>query len=341
MKLKNVVVSSLFAGTLIFGSYLPVLAITRATIENTQDQNTINNCKAQLQLTDEQLPKFTEDYNNFAEQSAQIKKKYNNNMLLAKGDINKLIFQTDKSMKIYLTDAQFNAYKKLFNSGQMGKNAIPAVASNAGSGTPPTPVNSNAGNKVAGNGAGTTNTTPSSVSVTNLGINALVDPLKDLLKLTPDQYTKLQADTKAYDSKLSQMGGDATSQNAAIKTLNDQTVQKMKTYLDNDQLTKFVLATTLQQNIMTGKNLSPDQKALINKMRYEYKMNDAQIEMVVLVWAEGKVKVDAIQKSNETPQAKMQAIQSVMKGCDNKLHNILTPEQYTAMHDDVLAQIKK
>lgn len=309
------------------------------------DQTFINNCTAQLQLTGDQVPKFTDDYNSFQTQLAAIKKKFNNNLLLAKGETDKLVAQTDKSIKTYLSEAQFKAYKKLYNSGQLGKNSTVAVVPGTTTTTPAqTQVQpqSSAGIKTQPQVKPVSN----SVDVTNLGIEPLVDPLKDLMKLTPDQVIKLKADAKAFDNQLALIeknnANNPAGKDAAVKTLTDQTVKKMDVYLNDDQLLKFVSACHLQQNIILGKNLSPDQKALVNKMRNDYQMNDAQILMVVLVWVEGRVKLEAIKaNASKDPQAAVVLTQNTLKAMDAKLKNVMTPAQYDAMHDDVVAQMKK
>ncbi len=345
MKWRNTVCSSIiFAVATFFNAHTVTAGNAKGSSANYQsDEVFMSNAQAQLQLTADQYPKFEADHNSFTTQLAAIKKKYNNNMVLAKNDINKLIASTDKSIKTYLSGMQFGAYKKLYNTGQLGKNSTPAVNANVNT-KPSSQTAGTSGNatKTSAVSTGTSAGINQSVSVTNLGIHALVDPFKDLLKLTPDQYIKLSADTKAYDAKLATMGGDASSKTAEVKALNDQYVQKFKTYLNTEQVNKFVLACTMQQNILTGKNLSADQKAIINSMRNTYHMNDGQIEMTVLIWTEAKIKLDIIQaNASKDPQAALTATQKVLNDADTKMKNILTDEQYKGLHDAIVAQIKK
>ena len=104
MKMRNTVFSNILLAVFMLFSIHTLSAKNERTISAIyqSDEVFMSNAQAKLQLTSDQYPKFEADHNSFTTQLAAIKKKYNNNMLLASGDINKLIAQSDKSIKGYL-----------------------------------------------------------------------------------------------------------------------------------------------------------------------------------------------------------------------------------------------
>ena len=95
----------------------------------------------------------------------------------------------------------------------------------------------------------------------------LFDQLKGYLSVSPDQLKKVLPILKDYDKKAIVIKTVNENNAAKLKQetdkLNSATVPKLKEVISQEQLNGLVLAMAMQENILSGKNITPQQKQLI------------------------------------------------------------------------------
>jgi hypothetical protein len=97
----------------------------------------------------------------------------------------------------------------------------------------------------------------------------------------------------------------------------------------------------MQENILSGKNISPEQKVFLDKVRGQYGLNDVQTMSVILVLVQGKIRGDAIGLlSKVNPQQAGQEFITLMQDLDRQLKASLTNDQYLKVKSDIEKLIK-
>jgi hypothetical protein len=165
------------------------------------------------------------------------------------------------------------------------------------------------------------------------------------MKITPEKAAQVIPILKDYDQQLGKIKKENAGNAAKIKQLTDalngQAVPKLKMYMSDEQLTTLVVALGMQENILSGKNLSADQKIFLDKVRGQYGLNDVQTMSVILVLVQGKIRGDAIGLlSKVNPQQAGQEFITLMQDLDGQLKSSLTNDQYIKVKSDIEKLIK-
>lgn len=304
----------------------------------------IENVKNQCSLTPEQTGKFTEDYIWFLNENEKNKTINASNQLKQNVENQKILFQVGTKFRTYLNNDQFAKLKQMINEGKLNSTGSTAITVPSQV-TEPKPVPAPAPTPTQNNntGAGVQNGTTSKMAQSN--VTALLEQLAPHINVTPAQIAQAKPILQDYDKKVIEIntrnaGNDSKIQ-AEMNPVNSSTVEKLKPILNNDQLTKLVAANVMQQNIISGKNLSADQKLFLDKLRSQYNLNDVQLMSVILVMVQAKVRGDAINALSKTnQQAATQELGKLLQDLDGQLKASLNPTQYTNIKSDIEKLIK-
>ena len=143
--------------------------------------------------------------------------------------------------------------------------------------------------------------------------------------------TKIKKENAGNDGKIKQL----------TDALNGQVVPKLKMHMTDQQIGTLVVALGLQENILSGKNISPDQKLFMDNIRNQYGLNDVQTMSVILVLVQGKIRGDAIGlMSKVNPQQAGQEFITLMQDLDGQLKSSLNNDQYVKVKSDIEKLIK-
>lgn len=297
----------------------------------------VENVKTECGLNPNQTIKFTNDYVWFLNENGKNTTVNAANQQKMNSETQKLLVGAGVKFRGYLNDGQFTKLTQMIQAGKLdpakaGGTSVTATPSVAA----PSPVA-----KVA-----PVNTVllPSSVKAQS-NVTGLFEQLAGYINVTPAQVQNVKPilqgyDKSAIDIKTKYAGNDGQIQ-SAIGVLNNQTVPKLKLYLNDDQVGKLAVAVAMQDNILSGKNLSQEQKDFLQKLRTQYNMNDVQLMAVVLVMVQGKIRGDAINllaKSN--PQAAAQELGKLLQDLDGQLKASLNTDQYAKVKTDLEKLIK-
>ncbi len=296
----------------------------------------INKVNTECNLTDVQNQKFTSDYVNLVNAFNSNAVKFAGN----KGQMdianNAALLNAGTKFRTYLNNAQFTKLTSMIKAGQLmppntSTVTVPVTI------TPPTP-----GTPTATAPATTpvAQSTPAAQSTTS-NVTQLFREVSGFMKVSEPVSKAVIPILTEYDSKATAIKtanvNNPTAAKVAMDALGKEYIVKLKAAgLTDEQLKQLLGAIVLQENILSGKNLSPQQQQLLNEIRTKYNLNDAQTMTVVLVLVEGKLRGDAIKKTAQSNKqlAQQQTVQ-LMADLDNKLKTGLTPAQYTAIKSDM------
>jgi hypothetical protein len=299
----------------------------------------IDNVKNQCSLNQDQTTRFTNDYVWFLNENEKNKAANANNQVKLNIENQKTLFQVGSKFRAYLSNDQFAKLKQMINEGKLNP-----------SGSAPIPVPSQVIEpKPAPSGAGASSgaavQTGSATKTAQSNVTALLDQLAAHINVTPAQVAQAKPILQEYDKKVIEIntrnaGNDSKIQ-AEMGPVNTQAIEKLKPILNNDQLTRLVAANVMQQNILSGKNLSAEQKLFLDKLRSQYQLNDVQLMSVILVMVQAKVRGDAINSLSKTnQQAAAQELGKLLKDLDGQLKASLNPTQYTNIKSDIEKLVK-
>lgn len=284
---------------------------TTYTVSNlTPDLNAIiENVKKECALNPDQSTKFKNDYVSFL----NLNTKPNANTQA-------LLFLLGQKIKPYLNEAQFT---KVVKMGQEGK-----LTPKAGAVLPSTPTN-----KVDVKPAA-----PSMTSKSN--VTELFLQLQSYMQMSPEKVALTLPIIKDYDYQVTKIITENAGNPEKIKQLRDaingQIAPKLKMHMTDSQLATLLLAISMQDNILTGKNLSADQKIFLDNLRNKYGLNDVQTMRVILIMVEVKIRGDAIaiiQKTN--PQLAGQEFIKLLQDVDSQLKSTLSGDQQAKVKSDI------
>lgn len=294
----------------------------------------ISKVTTECNLTDVQNQKFTADYVNLVNAFNANAVKFAGN----KGQMdianNGALLNAGTKFRTYLNNAQFTKLTNMIKAGQLmppntSTVTVPVTV------TPPTTSTQTA----------TMPTTPVAQSTTS-NVTQLFREVSGFMKVSEPVSKAVipiltEFDTKATAIKTANVNNPAATKNG-MDALGKEYIVKLKAAgMTDEQLKQLLGAIVLQENILSGKNLSPQQQQLLNEIRTKYNLNDAQTMTVVLVLVEGKLRGDAIKKTAQSNKqlAQQQTVQ-LMSDLDNKLKTGLTPTQYTAIKSDMEKLLK-
>lgn len=291
----------------------------------------ISGVQKECNLTTDQTKKFTVDYVDFINKAKANDITYANNEQKKKDETVRLLYGVAIKLKTYLNPEQQTKLAKMIQAGELTPKAEATSKSKV-----EVPAN-NTGMPVA--------FMPDYVANANViapqsNVADLFNQLKDYLKITPDQLKKAMPILKDYDKNAIalKMTNSADAQKLKQETdkLNTATAAKLKEIISQEQLNGLVLGMTMQENILSGKNITPQQKLLIDKVRKTYKLNDAQTMAVIIVMVQTKLRGDIISATTKgnPAEAKAQTIQ-LMHDLDAQLMTALDAEQYENVKTDI------
>lgn len=274
----------------------------------------INQVNKDCNLNASQASKFKSDYILFLNEN----KKPNANTKL-------LLALLGGKLKSYFDIKQLETITNMANAGKLEpKSYIPATT--------------------------TTTTTATSTATINIpaqsNVTELFKQLQNYMKVAPDKAAAAIPILQNYDAQLinikKENAGNINKLNQEKNNLGAQTVTSLRKYLNNSQINTLVLAITMQENILSGKNISADQKQFLDKIRNQYQLNDVQTMSVVLVLVQGKIRGDAIKALHKTdPNKAGQEFITMMNDLNNQLKTSLTSSQYNKIKTDLEALLKK
>lgn len=287
---------------------------TPYTVSNlTPDLNTImENVKKECSLNPEQYSKFKNDYVLFLNERAKPNSK-----------TQVLLFLLGTKVKPYLNADQFSKISKMIQEGRLTPktNTTPATEK----------VKENV--KVA-------TVTPVSLPASKSNVAELFKQLQSYMQMAPDKASQTLSVLNDYDAQITKISTENEGNPDKIKQLRDalngQYAPKLKMHMTDAQLGTLLLAISIQDNILTGKNLSADQKVFLDNIRNKYLLNDVQTMSVILVMVQIKIRGDAIallQKSN--PQQASQEFLKLLQDVDSQLKTTLTEDQHAKVKSDI------
>lgn len=295
----------------------------------------IKNVENECQLNATQTEKFSADFVTYANAMQKFTSSNAGNESKIKSEEQKLLFLLGLKFKSYTNNEQFNTVSKMAKDGKLKINTTTSVAA-PGVKTNDTPVASKPNNSSFA-GVAPVNTTSN--------VTELFRQLSDFMQVTPDQSARAIPVLQNYDIQVSAIKtknlGDEAKTQSQLNPLNSQTITTLKSILNDQQIGKLLYAIALQENIISGKNIEPAQKVLIEKYRVQYKMNDVQLMSVILIMAQGKIRGDAIKqiaKTNAQQAAKEFGI--LMQDLDGQMKKSFTEEQYTSLKADIEKLLK-
>ncbi len=286
----------------------------------------VENVRVECGLNPNQTTKFTNDYVKFLNENAK-----------PGANTKQLLINAGTSFRSYLNDGQFTKLTQMIQAGKLD----PAKVSGPGASVSTPVTTASATVKTAG----PSGVVPASVTVKSDAAQ-LFQQLSPYMNVTAEQSAKAMPILNDYDAKATAIktANAATpgKRDQLMNTLNSQTVTKLKPVLTDQQITRLALAMTMQENILTGKNLSADQKAFLQKLQNQYKLNDVQTMAVVLIMVEGKLRGDAIvQKAKTDPGGAAQDYGKLLGDIDGQLKSALTADQYAQVKVDIEKMIKE
>ncbi len=284
-------------------------------------QKIIVEVNSECKLNTDQAGKFKNDYILFLNENAK-----------PNANTNVLLFLLGTKMKGYVSNEQLTKITQMAQNGKLvpAKNTTQKTEQKVAIKTDTKTVNA------ATNFGGIQ---------TQSNVTALFEQLQNHMKVSNDKAAKVVPILKNYDAQLTQIKtqnkDNAAKQKQLTDALNDQTVPQLKAHLNDQQIATLVLALSLQENILSGKNLSADQKQFLDKIRNQYKLNDVQTMSVVLVLVQGKIRGDLIALLHKTdPQKAGQEFIILMQDLDAQLKTNLSGEQYQSVKSDIEKLIK-
>ncbi|HMU97299.1 MAG TPA: hypothetical protein PLC61_04830 [Chitinophagales bacterium] len=292
-----------------------------------EHQAVMDNIGKQLVLDNNQFGKMSSDYLNFVTTTESIAKTNGKNLLKAKTEFDQLTASTLNSTKGYLSTEQYNAFQTLLKTGKLGKDTNPRVnVANTNTTNNTTIVNNNK-------------------NLSDIKSAETLTQLKSSLNLSPTQYANALKVANNYDAEIAKVSAmypnNIKQQKSELDKKTPMFVNQFKAALNPAQANSFFGVIIAQVNILTGENLTTEQQQLISAMRNNYKMNDVQIVQSMFALAEAKVKADANKMVNKAnPQVFNQENQKILSETDNKIKNILTPEQYNKVKADIEKALK-
>ncbi len=292
-----------------------------------EHQAVMDNIGKQLVLDNNQFGKMSSDYLNFVTTTESIAKTNGKNLLKAKTEFDQLTASTLNSTKGYLSTEQYNAFQTLLKTGKLGKDTNPRVnVANTNTTNNTTIVNNNK-------------------NLSDIKSAETLTQLKSSLNLSPTQYANALKVANNYDAEIAKVSAmypsNIKQQKSELDKKTPMFVNQFKAALNPAQANSFFGVIIAQVNILTGENLTAEQQQLISAMRNNYKMNDVQIVQSMFALAEAKVKADANKMVNKAnPQVFNQENQKILSETDNKIKNILTPEQYNKVKADIEKALK-
>lgn len=282
----------------------------------------IENAKKECNLNPDQSAKFKNDYILFLNENAK-----------PNANTQGLFFLLGMKFRGYMNEAQFAKITQMVKDGKLNPpgnktNLTTQTVKQTGAPTPatsPTPL-------------------PASVT-TQSNVTTIFEQLRTFMKITPEKAAQVIPILKDYDQQLGKIKKENAGNAAKIKQLTDalngQAVPKLKMHMSDEQLTTLVVALGMQENILSGKNLSADQKIFLDKVRGQYGLNDVQTMSVILVLVQGKIRGDAIGLlSKVNPQQAGQEFITLMQDLDGQLKSSLTNDQYIKVKSDIEKLIK-
>lgn len=284
-----------------------------------QDINIIiENVRQECNLNPEQLKKFKNDYVLFLNENAK-----------PNANTQALFLLLGTKVRGYLNDAQFSKVTKMAQDGRLTPKDTP-VSTTVKQDSKPAP-------------AQTSLLAPSVSNQSNVAL--LFEQLQSYMKITPEKSSQIIPILKDYDVQLTKIKTENAGNAAKIKQLTDalngQTIPKLKAHMTDQQIGTLVVALGMQENILSGKNLSADQKVFLDKIRNQYGLNDVQTMSVILVLVQGKIRGDAIAALHKTdPQKAGQEFITMMQDLDGQLKSSLTNDQYTKIKSDIEKLLK-
>ncbi|MFN8295715.1 MAG: hypothetical protein U0T69_05935 [Chitinophagales bacterium] len=308
------VITLFLLGSLITSTGLSAFAQTPYTVSNlTPDLNTIvENVKKECSLNPEQYSKFKNDYVLFLNERAKPNSK-----------TQVLLFLLGTKVKPYLNADQFSKISKMIQEGRLTPKANTA------------PVTEKAKENVK-----VATVTPVPLTVSKSNIAELFKQLQAYMQMAPDKATQTLSVLNDYDAQITKIITENEGNPDKIKQLRDalngQFAPKLKMHMTDAQLGTLLLAINMQDNILTGKNLSADQKVFLDNIRNKYFLNDVQTMAVILVMVQIKIRGDAIallQKSN--PQQASQEFIKLLQDVDSQLKSTLTSDQHAKVKSDI------
>lgn len=292
----------------------------------------IENTQKECGLNPTQSAKFKEDYILFLNENSK-----------PNANTNGLFALLGLKFRGYMNNDQFSKITQLVKSGKLN---------------PPANDKADLSNQIYNNSTVSkpapaptiaptpTTSAPLPATISNQSnVSALFVQLESFMKITPDKAAQVIPILKDYDLQLTKIKTENTANPAKIKQLKDalngQVVPKLKMYMTDQQLGTLVVALGMQESIISGKNISADQKQFLDKIRNQYSLNDAQTMSVILVLVEGKVRGDIIgQVAKVNPQQAGQDFIALMQDLDGKLKTSLDNNQYTKVRSDIEKLLK-
>lgn len=308
------VITLFLLGSLITSTGLSSFAQTPYTVSNlTPDLNTIvENVKKECSLNPEQYGKFKNDYVLFLNERAKPNSK-----------TQVLLFLLGTKVKPYLNADQFSKISKMIQEGRLTPKTNTA------------PVTEKAKENVK-----VATVAPVSLPASKSNVAELFNQLKSYMQMAPDKAKQTLLVLKDYDAQITKIITENEGNPDKIKQLRDalngQFAPKLKMHMTDAQLGTLLLAINMQDNILTGKNLSADQKVFLDNIRNKYLLNDVQTMSVILVMVQVKIRGDAIamlQKSN--PQQAGQEFLKLLQDVDSQLKTTLTEDQHAKVKSDI------
>jgi len=311
-----------FAVTILVASLFSIAAAQTYTANNlTPELNAIiENAKKECNFNPDQSKKFKDDYILFLNENAK-----------PNANTNGLFMLLGLKFRGYMNEAQFAKITQIVKDGKLNP---PGNKTNLAKQSDKAPLSP----------APATSSIPAAVSNKSNVADIFVQ-LESFMKIVPDKAAQVVPILKDYDLQLTKIKTENTGNASKIKQLTDalngQVVPKLKMYMSDQQLGTLIIALSMQENILTGKNLAPDQKAFLDKFRTQYGLNEVQTMSVILVLVQGKIRGDAIglmAKSN--PQQAGQEFITLMQDLDGQLKSSLTSDQYTKVRTDIEKLLK-
>lgn len=309
---------------------------TEYNILPSEHQKVMDNMAIQLSLNNEQFQKMSKEYLLLIVGIEDINKKHAKDPAKAKVAYDAQVAKTNSAVKTFLTTPQYNQFVALLKAGKLGKDKTPRVAANTNSVNKPTTTN-------------TTNSTSTFNNNRNLSEISSAKTLTELRKpltLTDDQYTKALVVANKYDAEIkaicAKFPNNITQQKTELDKKTPTYVAQFKTALNPTQANTYFGVLVTQANILTGKNLTPDQQQLINTLKTKYGMSDVQIIQSMLIISEAKIKADANNNLNKNnPTVLKQESDKIIADVDAKFKEVLSTDQYNKVKADIVNAINK
>ena len=282
------------------------------------------NVKKEAKLNPDQFTKFKNDYVLFLNENAK-----------PNANTQGLFFLLGMKFRGYMNEAQFATVSKMVKDGKLNPPGTKTDLATQAAKPPVAPIAPKQpdGGKLP----------PAVTSQSN--VTAIFQQLESFMKISPEKAAQVVPILKDYDQQLTKIKKENAGNDGKIKQLTDalngQVVPKLKMHMTDQQNGTLVVALGLQENILSGKNISPDQKLFMDNIRNQYGMNDVQTMSVILVLVQGKIRGDAIGlMSKVNPQQAGQEFITLMQDLDGQLKSSLNNNQYVKVKSDIEKLIK-